>query len=506
MIKEWLFSRALFPLTELAAGSRFWSRYHQVLNSLSLHERQRLQSQQTRLANLLKLAGEQVDIWRETFYAVGIDTNTTHAGNADAMLDRLSIAQKSTFANGFPDRVTVKQNADRWQCLSSAGTTGRMTVVTDFAKRDYLRAAEHVNLKAALDKAVGCTTLDIPSPACNVVCGFADEGPESLMAYLFWCIRRNRLFDAASLSDIRGRVERQVLLNRKTLLPIEPGHWQTVAVQLDAYLDQIINQKKQVIRGLPHFLLWLAARAEQRQLQFPHVKFLIPYGGLAAEALTSRISRAFSARFINFYGTGEIGAIGGTFEHNSDALDICQELVYLEIINDRNKRVADGEVGRIVVTDLTNKAMPIIRYDIGDIGYLEHDADSCRSRLKLLGRKQECFIAESGRLITTRDLQNLFFDYPPLVNFKLEQIANARYKLALVCVNTEQHDLSKDILPLDKISLGKLAEAFKRLLCADPQQSGVEEESIQLKVKQVPFITPETSGKYVAFKDFASID
>ncbi len=43
---------------------------------------------------------------------------------------------------------------------------------------------------------------------------------------------------------------------------------------------------------------------------------------------------------------------------------------YLEIVDDAGNRVTDGTRGAILITSLTNKAMPIIRYKIGDLGIL----------------------------------------------------------------------------------------------------------------------------------------
>lgn len=485
MIKELVFSRVLFPLVEVTTGSRFWTRYKEILNGLSRDRVDRLHAQRSKLVHLLKLSGESVDIWQEHYELEGISVADITEKNAEEILSRLPISQKSTFAAGFPDRVTAKDSADRWQYLSSAGTTGRITVVTDFSKRDYLRAAELLNIKLATNQVVGKPTIDIPPSACNVVCGFADEGPEPLLAYIFWCIRNNRLFHEASISDMRGRVERQMLLNRETMLPIDPGPWETMSNQLDRYLDQIVAQKKVVVRALPHFLLWLAKRAQQRQLDMSSVKLILPYGGLVGEVLTERICRAFSARFVNFYGTGEVGAIGGS-SGESDLIDIYEELIYLEIVGEDNQPMAAGEAGRIIVTDLTNQAMPIIRYDIGDIGYLEVDEQSGKSRLKLLGRKQECFESAGGYVITSRALQNFFFGFEQIINFKVERVVNDIYKVAIVCLDDSE---------FEQIDMAKLSESFRQLL-------GV---NVKPKIKQVPFITPETSGKYVVFRDLSGI-
>jgi phenylacetate-CoA ligase len=45
---------------------------------------------------------------------------------------------------------------------------------------------------------------------------------------------------------------------------------------------------------------------------------------------------------------------------------IMAEALIVEIVNDRNEPCREGEIGRVLVSDLHNLATPLIRYDIGD--------------------------------------------------------------------------------------------------------------------------------------------
>jgi phenylacetate-CoA ligase len=61
------------------------------------------------------------------------------------------------------------------------------------------------------------------------------------------------------------------------------------------------------------------------------------------------------------------------------------------------------EVGRILVTNLFNYAMPFIRYDIGDIGAISDQICSCGRGLPILmrldGRVQDSIVTENGTSI-----------------------------------------------------------------------------------------------------------
>ncbi|HCL80368.1 MAG TPA: hypothetical protein DIC53_10415, partial [Synergistaceae bacterium] len=67
---------------------------------------------------------------------------------------------------------------------------------------------------------------------------------------------------------------------------------------------------------------------------------------------------------------------------------------YIETVDDAGYPVT-GRPGRIVVTVLTNRAMPLIRYDIGDWGTLDEGA-SC-----LCGRDWQTLSSIDGKAVTS---------------------------------------------------------------------------------------------------------
>jgi phenylacetate-CoA ligase len=73
----------------------------------------------------------------------------------------------------------------------------------------------------------------------------------------------------------------------------------------------------------------------------------------------------------------------------------------LELIKE-GRTVNPGEMGRIICTGLHSFAMPIIRYDIGDIGIASDEKCPCDRGLPLLksieGRTDDFFIAPNGNL------------------------------------------------------------------------------------------------------------
>ena len=105
----------------------------------------------------------------------------------------------------------------------------------------------------------------------------------------------------------------------------------------------------------------------------------------------------------------------------------------LELGSDRP--VSQGEVGRIVVTDLHNFAMPMIRYDTGDLGALVIRVDRRgRRRLvlhELAGRAIDVVWDVQGSIVSNA-VEVGFWEFPEIRQFQLIQWDTAKYELLVV--------------------------------------------------------------------------
>jgi phenylacetate-CoA ligase len=105
------------------------------------------------------------------------------------------------------------------------------------------------------------------------------------------------------------------------------------------------------------------------------------------------------------YGSREFMNIGMECgRHNGYHLHTDNLLV--EVIDDDGRPVEPGEQGRLVVTDLRNRATPFIRYEIGDFGAMAPGGDGCECGLpfprlkKVDGRLMYVVYAADGRRLT----------------------------------------------------------------------------------------------------------
>ena len=117
------------------------------------------------------------------------------------------------------------------------------------------------------------------------------------------------------------------------------------------------------------------------------------------------IEEYFRAPIINRYGLREFGAWSGqTCSLSGEQIHVNTELVVAEILHQDGSPARPGETGRVVMTDLFNYAMPLIRYDTGDLAVAGSAGCACGRGFPLFGpiqgRSQECLSTPSGRLIS----------------------------------------------------------------------------------------------------------
>lgn len=111
------------------------------------------------------------------------------------------------------------------------------------------------------------------------------------------------------------------------------------------------------------------------------------------------LQEVFKCPVYNEYGCGEIGTIAHECECGS--LHVNDENIILEILDENQNPVKKGEYGEIVVTELNNYAMPLIRYRIGDYGCIGVEPCKCGRKLTLLkeikGREYDFLINKEGK-------------------------------------------------------------------------------------------------------------
>ncbi|MDO4477840.1 MAG: phenylacetate--CoA ligase family protein [Lachnospiraceae bacterium] len=148
------------------------------------------------------------------------------------------------------------------------------------------------------------------------------------------------------------------------------------------------------------------------------------------------LSELFDAPVRSWYSNEENGIMGVQTDDEDEAYYINSESYYYEILKmDSDEPAEDGELGRIVITDLTNYAFPVIRYDNGDTAVACHeDMGDGRFRLflkELYGRRSDLIYDTKGRAVTPYLITNNMWDVAGVDQFRFIQKDVKDYELRL---------------------------------------------------------------------------
>ena len=136
-------------------------------------------------------------------------------------------------------------------------------------------------------------------------------------------------------------------------------------------IGMIAAHEATVVCGTPTYMLRLAevAAAEGVDLTRTAVRTLIVAGepGGNVPAVRRRLEQAWSARVIDHWGMTDVGAMGVEPADRPGGLVLLEADCVAEVLDpETGADTPDGEVGELIVTNLTRIGMPVIRYRTGD--------------------------------------------------------------------------------------------------------------------------------------------
>ena len=91
-----------------------------------------------------------------------------------------------------------------------------------------------------------------------------------------------------------------------------------------------------------------------------------------------------------------------------------------------------GELGNIIATSLTNYAMPLLRFEHGDVGWYTDEPCSCgrtSRRIDVEGRLQALILRPGGRVIPTRDFMERLLPGKGVLLFKVIEHDEKNFEL-----------------------------------------------------------------------------
>ncbi len=208
--------------------------------------------------------------------------------------------------------------------------------------------------------------------------------------------------------------------------------------RMNDYLELINRSGPYVLEGYAEILYEFSKFIEENGLRVNAATSIISSAGTLFPHMREQVSRVFGASVFDRYGSREAGSMAGECEQHN-GLHIFGETTYIEVVDEYMNEVAEGEEGEILVTNLVNYSMPLIRYRIGDRAVRGAASCPCGRPYPLLerivGRSSSSFRTADGGIVSPEffiHLLGVMTNDGSIIKFQAVQETIDRVRVGLV--------------------------------------------------------------------------
>jgi phenylacetate-CoA ligase len=356
--------KRLIPYLKLLKKTQWWS--YPDLEKFQLR----------RLKKLLQHANDNVPFYHRIFKKLNFKPGNVSNVND---LKRLPILTKEIIQNNFED--IYARNYSKADLISSAtgGSTG-------------------IPMKFYIDR---------NWKACNAAAAYRAwswSGYElgDKMAYL-WSAHQDLKDQNKIINKIRNCTLRAIKLNAFDL----------TQENMQDYIKILRRYKPKAINSYASAIFTMSQYMEKRGIEDIKPEAILTTADMLFDFRRKTIERVFDCKVFDYY-SGRETSLQATEcpEHTGYHLSI--ENAVVEFLRE-NEHVTSGETGKIIITDLSNYAMPFIRYEIGDLGVPSDENCPCGRKLPIMksvkGRILDTIITPEGKMIDGMFFPAIFADY-----------------------------------------------------------------------------------------------
>jgi len=219
-----------------------------------------------------------------------------------------------------------------------------------------------------------------------------------------------------------------------TLWPTAPLLLIDIESDIDDQIDHLSAFAADSVMIYPSNLAALCDRLDAEGRSLPGVKRWRTLGETLTEDLRDRF-QADEVPVSDCYSSEELGYLALQCPDNPELYHICAETVLIELVDAEGRPVKEGEIGRVLVTDLHNLAAPMIRYAIGDHA-IAGPACPCGRGLptlrRIAGRTRNMIVKPDGTRHWPLTGYKQFRDIAPVRQYQFRQTAIDRIEVWLV--------------------------------------------------------------------------
>lgn len=243
---------------------------------------------------------------------------------------------------------------------------------------------------------------------------------------------------------------------------------------LGRFVEQARRFRPRFLMGHAHSLHFLARYLLDRGIDDLRFEGIISTAETLSPAERQVIEECFGPVLFDRYGCEEVSLIASECEAH-DGLHTSAEGLYVEVLGGD-----DTTPGRVVVSDLVNRGMPLLRYEVGDLATVAPGRCGCGRGLprlgRVFGRTSDILYAPDGRQISGVSILDTFVIHVP--GLRQAQIVQDRPDHVRVRVVRDRG--------FDESSVSRLAAAVR----------DVFGPAMQHDLEYVEQIEPTARGKY----------
>ncbi len=371
---------------------RILKHYYHLRKSQWLKTSEIEKIQQKKLRALVRHAYENVKFYHKKFDDLGIKPSDIRTVKD---LKKLPIISRNDLQRNFPYGLVSKNvSIDKCKKYTSSGSTGVPVTILCNPRCEEQRGALFIR----------------PFLECGM--GLRDK--------MF------RIGDQESRS--KSWFEYFGLFRRTCISPATPL---TKGVR---FLEQY---QPNVLYGHSSYIFLLAKQICEMDIKTISPKIIIGTAELLNKKMKNFIESSFGLKMLDFYGCVETERLAWECEERMGYhMDIDAQVI--EFINNGDVVVPD-EQGKIIVTCLYNYTMPLIRYDVGDVGVATNEKCSCGRGLPLLknieGRVNDFLKIPDGNLVSPMAIFSIMDYFPEILQFRVIQEKKDKVVVEMIMKN-----------------------------------------------------------------------
>ena len=172
--------------------------------------------------------------------------------------------------------------------------------------------------------------------------------------------------------------------------------------EMAAHLDAIRRHRPRVLLGYASSLGFLAEAAGPGS-SIPGLRGVISSAETLLPETRTTIEAAFGVPVHDRYGSREFGTIAQQCEQLG-GYHVSHDRLVVEVLDETGQPCVPGQRGELVLTDLDNRVMPLVRYRTGDLATWAAGGCPCGRTLPILesvaGRVSDLLVGVNGRVVS----------------------------------------------------------------------------------------------------------